>query len=52
MSKFLAHKDIVSKLNAVGFKINLIWTRSSKRITKYQNQGDKIKTKAKSQIRY
>ena len=42
-NKFLAHKDIVKKLNSVGFDIKLIWTRSSQKI-KYPNQGDKIKT--------
>ena len=44
-TKFITHKDIVSKLNSVGFDIDLIWTRNSKSFNKYINQGDKIKTK-------
>ena len=43
-TKFLTHKDIVKKLKSVGFDIKLIWSRTSNKITKYQNQGYKIKT--------
>lgn len=42
--KFIAHHEIVSKLDDAGFNFNLIWSRNSKgAFKKYINKSSKIK---------
>lgn len=42
--KFIAHKDLVSKLHSVGFSINKIWSRKANPpFDKYNNDSQKIK---------
>lgn len=42
-TKFLSHKDIAKKLLSIGFDIELIWVKESQNVTKYPNDGYKIK---------
>ena len=43
-NKFINHADIVSKLETVGFDVNVIWTRGGHSpFDKYPNQGNRIK---------
>ena len=42
--KFIAHSDIVAKLNDVDFDFDLIWNRNAKHpFDKYKNESNKVK---------
>ena len=45
--QFIAHKDIVKKLNNISFDIKLIWSRDANNLKSFINQGDKIKRKTR-----